>query len=270
MKSKNGKATFSNAVANAMARTPYYPSQKNNAVSKQIESLQAEVERLKDEYAEVCLLVSQMHRAAMDQDIGPKRGVVEDIVDLRLERDQLRAELEQLRKAHGEPVAWIEHEWSGTGTRNLHFSRREPSVRDEVVNPIWTPLFTYPTTEPVKAQAGEPSTATSVELDPASYRKLMERATAPTTERRETLLDAHARQVEAEEEGERREIPEDVRKVMEQALDVIVKCLVYQDACTCDGYAEHTIHLPSGKAMDWTEMRKTITALRKALGEQGA
>jgi hypothetical protein len=43
-----------------------------------------------------------------------------------------------------EPVAWIEHEWSGSGLRHLHFERREQSVRDEVMNPIWTPLYTTP------------------------------------------------------------------------------------------------------------------------------
>ena len=43
-----------------------------------------------------------------------------------------------------EPVAWIEHEWSGSGLRHLHFERREQTLRDEVVNPIWTPLYTHP------------------------------------------------------------------------------------------------------------------------------
>ena len=41
-------------------------------------------------------------------------------------------------------MAWIEHEWSGTGLRHLHFEKREPMVRDEVVNPVWTPLYTAP------------------------------------------------------------------------------------------------------------------------------
>lgn len=45
-----------------------------------------------------------------------------------------------------EPVAWIEHEWSGSGLKHLHFDRREPSVRDEVMNPVWTPLYTSPPT----------------------------------------------------------------------------------------------------------------------------
>ena len=43
-----------------------------------------------------------------------------------------------------EPVAWVEHEWSGTGSRKLHFEKRDPTVRDEVVNPVWTPLYTDP------------------------------------------------------------------------------------------------------------------------------
>jgi hypothetical protein len=54
-------------------------------------------------------------------------------------------------KAVQEPVAWIEQEWSGTGLRHLHFERREPALRDEVVNPVWTPLYTRP-------QAREPLT----------------------------------------------------------------------------------------------------------------
>jgi len=49
-----------------------------------------------------------------------------------------------------EPVAWIEHEWSGSGLRHLHFERREQSVRDEVMNPIWTPLYTTPPAAPVQ------------------------------------------------------------------------------------------------------------------------
>ena len=47
-----------------------------------------------------------------------------------------------------EPVAWMEHEWSGSGLRHLHFERREQSVRDEVMNPIWTPLYTTPPAQP--------------------------------------------------------------------------------------------------------------------------
>lgn len=53
-------------------------------------------------------------------------------------------ELEAQPPVQQEPVAWIEHEWSGTGLRHLHFEKREPTVREEVVNPVWTPLYTMP------------------------------------------------------------------------------------------------------------------------------
>ncbi len=43
-----------------------------------------------------------------------------------------------------DPVAWIEHEWNGTGSRQLHFERRAPLLRDEVTSPVWTPLYTRP------------------------------------------------------------------------------------------------------------------------------
>ena len=55
----------------------------------------------------------------------------------------LRAALEQ-PQVEQEPVAWIEHEWSGSGLRHLHFERHAPTVRDEVVRPVWTPLYPRP------------------------------------------------------------------------------------------------------------------------------
>jgi hypothetical protein len=53
-------------------------------------------------------------------------------------------ELKALAKPEQEPVAWVEHEWSGTGVTHLHFDRRKPTLRDEVLNPVWTPLYTAP------------------------------------------------------------------------------------------------------------------------------
>ena len=55
----------------------------------------------------------------------------------------LSAALEQ-HQVEQEPVAWIEHEWSGSGLRHLHFERPAPTVRDEVVRPVWTPLYLHP------------------------------------------------------------------------------------------------------------------------------
>ena len=48
--------------------------------------------------------------------------------------------------------------------------------------------------------------------------------------------------------------------LVRQMREVIGKCMDYQDACTCDGYAEHTTHIPSGKSMDWTQMRKALAS----------
>jgi len=64
-----------------------------------IEKLEREFERIKEDCAQACLLVAKMHAAAVGAMIGPKRGVVEDIEDLRLERDTLQADNARLREA---------------------------------------------------------------------------------------------------------------------------------------------------------------------------
>jgi hypothetical protein len=53
--------------------------------------------------------------------------------------DEALAAARSLREL--KPVAWIEHEWSGTGVTHLHFDQRKPTLRDEVLNPVWTPLY---------------------------------------------------------------------------------------------------------------------------------
>ena len=60
--------------------------------------LEAERDQFKEDYQRTCHLVAQMHMAAMNGVIGPKRGVIEDIADLREERDQLAAQNEALLK----------------------------------------------------------------------------------------------------------------------------------------------------------------------------
>ena len=56
----------------------------------------------------------------------------------------LRAALEQSQVE--QPVAWMYAEWSGSGRKVLTFEGppAEPSPRDEIVNPIWSPLYTRP------------------------------------------------------------------------------------------------------------------------------
>ena len=76
---------------------------------------------------------------------------MDQMCELRTEIARLTNELVRVKQSDSvtsvsevEPVAWIEHEWSGSGLRHLHFERREQSLRDEVVNPIWTPLYINP------------------------------------------------------------------------------------------------------------------------------
>ena len=65
------------------------------------------------------------------------------------------AEVRHAESQKTEPVAWIEHEWAGTGLRKLHFEKRDPTVRDEVVNPVWTPLYAAPL-QPVEKPVAPP------------------------------------------------------------------------------------------------------------------
>ncbi len=62
-----------------------------NLLRKQVEQLEAELECAKADYLNACVTIANMHRAAVGEVTGPKRGVVEDIEDLRLERDALLA-----------------------------------------------------------------------------------------------------------------------------------------------------------------------------------
>ena len=62
-------------------------------VDREIE-LRAENARLKDDYQNACKTVAEMHAAAVGQIVGPNRGVVEDVADLRAERDDWKARAE--------------------------------------------------------------------------------------------------------------------------------------------------------------------------------
>jgi hypothetical protein len=62
------------------------------------EALRKDAERLRDDYGNACKLVADMHMAAMGQAIGPVRGVVEDVADLRAEVERLRATLNTIAR----------------------------------------------------------------------------------------------------------------------------------------------------------------------------
>jgi hypothetical protein len=59
---------------------------------RRTEALRAENERLRDDHGKACKLVSDMHYAATGSITGPKRGVVEDIADLRAVNERLLSE----------------------------------------------------------------------------------------------------------------------------------------------------------------------------------
>jgi len=67
-------------------------------LTDQVRTQAARIAELEAERDQACKLVAEMHAAATGYIQGPKRGVVEDVADLAAERDQLRAEVERLRK----------------------------------------------------------------------------------------------------------------------------------------------------------------------------
>lgn len=101
--------------------------------------------------------LKQAARQALAKDIKDSVLELSDgrrFPDLMAAIDQLAA-LSQPAEAQRKPVAWIEHALSGTGERLLHFARRAPTVRDDVTNPIWTPLYTHPAAQPVQVPEDE-------------------------------------------------------------------------------------------------------------------
>ena len=78
-----------------------------NEAADRLEADAATIERLTAEHGTACKLVADMHAAAMGGVIlGPIRGVVEDIADLRAERDRLTAEV-AARREYAERYLWL-------------------------------------------------------------------------------------------------------------------------------------------------------------------
>lgn len=61
------------------------------------------IKQLRDEYERACGLVAQMHEAAVGAVEGPRRGVVEDVADLKSNYDRLKEHAEQL-EAHNKEM----------------------------------------------------------------------------------------------------------------------------------------------------------------------
>ena len=108
---------------------------ENEKLSNLWSAMKAERDQLREDYQQSCNLVANMHEAAVGYIGGPKQGVVEDVLNLRNERDQLRdhihtcgpnctkagcvnialrKELAELRQEiDAEPVAYRVHEKIG-------------------------------------------------------------------------------------------------------------------------------------------------------------
>src|SRR5690606_13162555 len=74
--------------ARNMASAEAYANMRERA-----ENAERELKEKTTDYERACQTIALMHDAATEKGQGPIRGVVEDIEDLRKERDQLRGEL---------------------------------------------------------------------------------------------------------------------------------------------------------------------------------
>lgn len=64
-----------------------------------IKSAELEVQAMRTSHDNACALVASMHEAAMGKVCEPVLGIVEDVADLRAERDSLKAQLEEVLTA---------------------------------------------------------------------------------------------------------------------------------------------------------------------------
>jgi hypothetical protein len=99
------------------------------------------------------------HQVRADAQARVDAAVVRALAAER-ERDTLRTRLAEL-----EPVAWKRADWSGSESPTLQFDPPpdRPTVRDELTNPIWTPLYA----RPVPAIPADPGMLT-VSMAPSS------------------------------------------------------------------------------------------------------
>lgn len=71
--------------------------QKDLEQSKSFAEKLAEVEHYKLDYERACQTVAEMHKAALGEIRGPKRGVVEDIIDLKAAAEKLAEALKRIK-----------------------------------------------------------------------------------------------------------------------------------------------------------------------------
>jgi hypothetical protein len=85
-----------------LKKTNMYLGNNNCTLMDKITELEAEVSRLREDYINACLCVAQMHEAAVGEVTGPKRGVVEDVLEVRLFNNKLKQELSELEAENAE------------------------------------------------------------------------------------------------------------------------------------------------------------------------
>jgi hypothetical protein len=86
--------TFDSVKERITKDSPYWSASYGDVCR----AVDAEI-RFRGEYEDACKTLALMHAAAVGEVAGPKRGVIEDIADLKSERDQLKEENERLHKA---------------------------------------------------------------------------------------------------------------------------------------------------------------------------
>ena len=63
--------------------------------ASEIAKLKQELAELKEDYKRACKTIADMHAAAVGEITGPKRGVIEDVANVRAEVDRLRDALQK-------------------------------------------------------------------------------------------------------------------------------------------------------------------------------
>lgn len=96
----------------------------------QILDLFRDLDEMRSNYEHACLTVAQMHEAAMGEVTGPNKGVVEDVLDLRLYAEHLKSEIDGLAKVlmaefGGPTAADVDNGACGMAVRLLREFRSE-------------------------------------------------------------------------------------------------------------------------------------------------
>ena len=68
-----------------------------HSLEKKCARLVRENDQLREDHGHACEMIAKIHEAAMGEVCGPVRGVIEDVEDLRADRDNWKAQYDALR-----------------------------------------------------------------------------------------------------------------------------------------------------------------------------